>query len=196
VRLLLVPLALLLAGCASPAPQNDSTPAPGSAGPLTIASSAFQDGATLPKDFTCDGAGTSPPLRIAGVPAEAAEVALVVGDPDAPLPQAPQQNFTHWAVWHLAPVAGVVTFDAGKPPAGAREGQSSGGGNGWTPPCPPQYSTAHRYVFTAYAMRAPLDVPAGATRAQLDAAMQGKVLAQASMQATYMRAITRPWPQP
>lgn len=188
MRTIAVLVLLLVAGCASPAPGPAAAPDT-PRGALSIASPAFQQGAAIPVEFTCDGAGVSPPLAIAGVPTEAADVALVVGDPDAPFPQAPQQNFTHWVVWHLTPVDGNVTFDKGKVPEGAKQGQNGGGSAGWTAPCPPVGSLAHRYVFTAYALRAPLDLPATTTRAQLDAAMQGKVLASASLTGTYMRAL-------
>lgn len=189
MRVALLLLALLLSGCAAsdpgPAAPPDAIPAD-----LRLASPAFQDGGAIPKESSCDGAGTSPTLRISGIPPETLEVALTVVDPDVPIPQAPQQNFTHWTMWRLIPAPnGTLEVPAGKAPEGALQGQNSGGSQGWTAPCPPQFSTEHRYVFTAYALRTPVRLDAGATRAQLEAAMQGKVVAKATLTGTYARQV-------
>lgn len=112
---------------------------------IEVSSPAFRDGATIPRRFTCEGAGTSPELRWTGVREGAASLALVVTDPDAP-----RGTFLHWLVWDIPPGDGGVA--AGAVPAGAREGENSGRRVGWYPPCPP--SGTHRYVFTVYALDA------------------------------------------
>lgn len=192
MRPALVLILVVLAGCASsPAPQPAS-PLPVS-GTLRVTSPAFADHATMPTAYTCDGAGASPPLVVTGVPA-GATVALLVGDPDAPLPQAPQQNFTHWIAWNAPASNGTVAFPEGRAAPGAVEGQNGVGKGGWTPPCPPQGSTAHRYVFTALAVNGTLDLAAGATRAQLESALQGRILGGGSLTACYMRVAQAPLP--
>ncbi len=186
-------LAALLTGCATaPAPEAPPLAAPHGAA-LRVTSPAFADHGTIPAANTCDGAGASPPLTVEGVPA-GATVALLVGDPDAPLPQAPQQNFTHWIAWNAPATDGNATFPEGHAASGAVEGQNGGGKTGWTPPCPPQGSTPHRYVFTALAVNGTLDLAAGATRAQLEAALAGRVLASGSLTGCYMRVAQAPLP--
>ena len=70
---------------------------------MKITSSAFQEGANIPSEFTCDGADTSPPLQIADIPSEAKSLALIVDDPDAP-----GGLFTHWLVWTIPPQTSAV----------------------------------------------------------------------------------------
>jgi Raf kinase inhibitor-like YbhB/YbcL family protein len=190
LALALVLALALLAGCAAK-PDTQPTPASPLLTPVSqvkLASPAFQDHAAIPTASTCDGAGTSPELDVTGLPANASTVALVVHDPDAPVPQAPQQDFTHWLAWNVPAANGSATLPAGKPPAGTVEGKNSGGGNGWTAPCPPQGSTAHRYFFTAYAVDGALHLPAGSSRPQLEAALHDHVLGDATLVGCYARA--------
>jgi Raf kinase inhibitor-like YbhB/YbcL family protein len=182
-------VAASLAGCATRGPAAGPGLPLAPAGSLAIASPDFTDHGALPQSVTCDGAGASPELDVAGVPA-GASVALVVGDPDAPIPQAPQQNFTHWIAWDARAAGGAATFPAGHAAPGSVEGKNGGGSDGWTPPCPPAGSTAHRYFFTALAVNGTLGLAAGATRAQLEGALQGRVLAEAALVGCYARAPT------
>jgi Raf kinase inhibitor-like YbhB/YbcL family protein len=128
---------------------------------LTVASPAFPPGGTIPTRFTCNGAGDRPALRFGGVPAGAKELALLVIDPDA-------GGFVHWTVYGMAPsVRGIAATGL---PTGARQGRSSAGGTGWTPPCPP--SGTHRYEFELYWLRAPSKLAAGAGPQRVVAAIQ------------------------
>ena len=114
---------------------------------MTLASPAFADGAAIPAQYSCDGAGGSPPLVIAGVPAAARALALLVEDPDAP-----SGTFTHWAVWNIpADARGVA---AGARFEGATEGENGFGNVGWGAPCPPRGT--HRYLFRLIALSAPV----------------------------------------
>ena len=143
------PLAILVAllcACSSSG-SGDSTPPPTSAsggGTIEVSTPAFDDGGTIPTQFTCDGAGVSPPLAWSGVPAGAQTVAIVVDDPDAP-----SGTFTHWVLAGLQVADGVVGEDVGTP-AGTVSALNSAGKPGWTPPCPP--SGTHHYRFTVYAL--------------------------------------------
>jgi Raf kinase inhibitor-like YbhB/YbcL family protein len=134
-------LLLLVAGCGG----NDGTEAPASvAAPrtITVTSTAFGEGATIPARFTCTGQKQSPPLRWSGVPAKARSLVLLVDDPDAP-----GGDFVHWLVVDIPPRVDSV------PAGGAPDGQvmqNSAGARAWTPPCPP--SGTHHYRFTLYAL--------------------------------------------
>jgi Raf kinase inhibitor-like YbhB/YbcL family protein len=130
---------------------------------ITVTSPDFADGATIPEQYTCRGAGTFPSLAWRGVPAEATSVALTVLDPDAP-----RGTFVHWVLYDLPAGDGGLT--SGTVPAGASEGTNSGGRSGWYPPCPP--SGQHHYVFTVHALTAPV---AGSGQAVLDEIRRGAV---------------------
>jgi Raf kinase inhibitor-like YbhB/YbcL family protein len=129
---------VLLAGCGGDRP---APPAPAAAEPMTVTSTAFPEGGTIPPEFTCSGAGDRPPLAWTGGEG-ARSYAIVVVDPDAP-----GGNYYHWVVLDLPTGTASVV---GALPEGAHELKNSDGKKGWTPPCPP--SGTHHYRFTVYAL--------------------------------------------
>jgi Raf kinase inhibitor-like YbhB/YbcL family protein len=147
---------------------------------VTLRSPAFGDGDTIPRVHTCDGEDVSPPLEWSGVPSDAAELALVVEDPDAP-----GGTFVHWVLWGLD--AGQPGLGQGQVPAGAREGRNDFGRIGWGGPCPPRGSDPHRYVFTLLALSDPLTVEAGASADTVKRAAEGEALAEGRLTARYGR---------
>ncbi len=144
---------------------------------MKIISSVFQQGGNIPSKFSCDGANTNPPLQISDVPPEAKSLVLIVDDPDAP-----SGLFTHWAVWNISPQ--IITIAEGSTPKGV-QGTNDFGKSGYGGPCPP--SGAHRYYFKIFALDRELDLPSGAKRSQLDAAMKGHVVAQGELMGRYAR---------
>jgi Raf kinase inhibitor-like YbhB/YbcL family protein len=162
----IVALLLLAAGCAHDgrtlrapppgvtAPPLPTTTAPGqktAVVPLALSSTAFEPGGPVPLDYTCDGAGISPPVAWGAVPEGTVELALTVTDTDA-------DGFVHWVLAHLDP--GVQALAVGAVPDGAVEAKNGAGRAGWTGPCPPKGSGAHHYVFTLYALTAASGVTA------------------------------------
>ncbi len=144
---------------------------------MKITTSAFQEGGNIPSKFSCDGADTSPPLQIADVPSGAKSLVLIVDDPDAP-----SGLFTHWTVWNISPQTSSIA--EGNTPNGV-QGTSDFGKSGYGGPCPP--SGTHRYYFKIFALDRELDLPSGAKRGQLDAAMKGRVIAQGELMGRYSR---------
>jgi Raf kinase inhibitor-like YbhB/YbcL family protein len=152
---------------------------------LTL-SSIFVDGGAIPATFTCDGADTSPPLAWAELPAETKSLALIVDDPDAPDPAAPQRTWVHWVLYNIPPEAGRLAEGAGRQlPAGTRSGKNDWGKAGYGGPCPP--IGRHRYFFKLYALDAQLPDLGSTTKVELEHAMQGHVLAQAQLVGCYQR---------
>lgn len=176
------------AGCLGSDPGAPE-PDPGADGPFTATSSAFDPGEAIPVEHTCDGEGTSPPFTVSGLPNGTATVALIAGDPDAPTPQVATTNFTHWLLWNALPVDGEVRFPQGGTPNGAVEGANDGGGEGYTGPCPPPGSPPHRYVFTFVAVDRMLELEPGANRSELEQALEGHVIEDATLVGTYERQI-------
>lgn len=154
-----VAVLVCLAGCGG-GEKLESAP-PSAPRQLTVTSPDFPAGGAIPARFSCDGAKARPALRFAGVPAGAAELALVVVDPDA-------GGFVHWTAYGLPP--GTRSLDATGLPAGAREGENSTGSTGWTPPCPP--SGTHRYEFRLYWLKARSGLDAGAEPGEVIAAVR------------------------
>jgi len=149
---------------------------------FTLTSPAFAAGQPIPKRYTCDGENVSPPLAWSGAPAAAKSFVLIVDDPDAP-----GGTFTHWLVFNLPPTAKSLP-EGVKPsalPAGAAEGVNGFGKADYGGPCPPK--GRHRYVHQLFALDTRLNGLTQPTRKELDAALQGHVLARAMLIGTYQR---------
>jgi Raf kinase inhibitor-like YbhB/YbcL family protein len=143
---------------------------------MTLTSAAFGEGESIPTRFSCDGDGVSPPLAWDAVPDGTAAFALLVTDPDA-------GGFVHW-------VLSDIPADAGELPEGEGDtigtpGRSSGGGTGWTGPCPP--SGEHRYEFRLYALSEPLGLSEAASADDLRAAVSDLAVGQGMLTAVYAR---------
>lgn len=153
--------------------------------PLVIRSPAFADGGEIPLRHTCEGEDVSPALAWSGIPSEARSLALVVDDPDAPDPAAPRMTWVHWVLYDLSTaLAGLDEgLHHGALPAGTREGLNDWRRTGWGGPCPP--IGRHRYFFKLYALDAPLGDLASPTKAKLEQAMRGHVVAEAQLVGTY-----------
>ncbi len=153
---------------------------------LTLTSSAFAPGGKIPSKYTCEGADLSPPLAIADVPDGAKSLVLIVDDPDAPDPKAPKRIWVHWLVYNLPPDSGGLPENASSAglPSGAVTGISDRKEMSYHGPCPP--IGRHRYFHKLYALDTVLPAKA-LTKAELEAAMAGHVLAQAELIGTYQK---------
>ena len=154
---------------------------------LTLTSTAFADGGEIPRRYTCDGDDISPPLTWAGAPPDAKSLVLIVVDPDAPDPAAPQRTWTHWVLYNLPPGDSGLKQDAASEglPAGAQEGLNDWKRPGYGGPCPP--IGRHRYFHRLYALDIVLPEVNNPDRAAVEAAMQDHVLAEAVLLGTYQR---------
>jgi len=156
---------------------------------LTVTSDSFAHGQRIPTKFTGDGQNISPGLRWTGVPQQAAELALIVDDPDAPM----ADPFVHWVLYKIPASATTLPEGAGndaksKAPAGVMQGRNSIKKPGYLGPAPPRGHGTHHYHFRLYALDKPLDVHAGLDKTALLAAMSGHVLDEGELVGTYDRA--------
>ena len=154
---------------------------------LSLSSPAFEPLGGIPKRHTCDGEDLSPPLAWTGAPAGTRSFALIVDDPDAPDPAAPKRVWVHWVLYDLPPVATSLAqgTSAKSLPPGTREGLNDWKQTDWRGPCPP--IGRHRYFHKLYALDIVLPDLHHPTRAALEEAMAGHVLAKAELVGTYQR---------
>ncbi|RLE00677.1 MAG: YbhB/YbcL family Raf kinase inhibitor-like protein [Candidatus Aminicenantes bacterium] len=150
---------------------------------LVLKSAAFSEGGWIPEKYTCDGDNVSPPLEWSGLPAGTASLALICDDPDAPM-----GTWVHWVVFNIPPETDGLPENV--PPErelkqGGLQGINDFRKIGYGGPCPP--GGTHRYFFKLYALDCRLDLPAGITKAQLMAAMEGHILDQAVLMGRYSR---------
>lgn len=144
-----------------------------------LSSPAFADGAPIPDQYGYTERDVNPPLEIAGIPDGTASLALVMDDSDAVEPAG--KIWDHWVVWNIDP--GRTTIPEGWDAPGATEGQNDYGGHGYGGPNPPDRE--HTYRFRVYAPDTSLDMDASSTKADLEDAIDGHVLAETVLEGTY-----------
>lgn len=166
----------MLVGCKG---QVETQPEEGAADmTIQITSTAFKEGDKIPRMYTCDDINVSPALSWTGVPSGTASLTLIMDDPDAP-----SGTWVHWVLYNLTPdVAGLEQAKAGVGVEGKNDFNRSGYGG----PCPPRGAN-HRYFIKIYAVDTQLDLKSGATKAQVEAAMRGHILAQGQLMGRYGR---------
>ena len=153
---------------------------------LTLTSTAFDAGGPIPPIYTCEGNDISPPLAWSGAPAGTKSYALIVDDPDAPDPAAPQRTWVHWVVYNLGPEVSMLEQAGRHSPSGSLDGLNDWKRAGYGGPCPP--IGRHRYFFKLYALDAMLPDLKQPTKQQLEKAMEKHVLAKAELIGTYHKA--------
>lgn len=150
---------------------------------INVESPAFKEGGPMPRKFTCDGENISPALKWSGVPAGAKSIALVCDDPDAP-----RGTWVHWIRFNIPPdtVSAPEAVECGATlPDGSIQLVNDSGSQGYDGPCPP--SGTHRYYFKVYALREKLSLSPSANKRDFYNAINGRILAEGSMMATYRR---------
>lgn len=157
--------------------------------PLTLSSAAFQHNGEIPRQYTCDGDDISPPLSWEGVPEDTKSLVLIVDDPDAPDPTAPQRTWVHWVLYNIPPEASGLTqaVTAYDSPIGTEEGLNDWSHTNYGGPCPP--IGTHRYFHKLYALDAKLEGLNRPDKQQLEAAMRGHILEQTQLVGTYRRSL-------
>jgi hypothetical protein len=151
---------------------------------IELKTTSFTPGGFIPKRFTCEAADISPALTWTGPPAGTESFAIIEDDPDAP-----SGTFVHWLVYDLPAAYRQLTEGLSRNeqmPGGGRQGTNDFSRTGYSGPCPPP-GRPHRYFIRLYALDAKLNLRPAATRRELEAAMQGHILAQAELMGRYQR---------
>lgn len=153
---------------------------------MQITSRAFENSQRIPSKYTCDGDRLlSPEFIVSEVPEAAQSLVLIMDDPDVPKVLHANGNFTHWVAFNISPATSLI-------PEGAKigtQGSNTAGRTGYTGPCPPpeHEPKTHRYFFKLYALTTTLDLPEGASKEDVEAAMGDHLIASAELYGTYSR---------
>lgn len=155
--------------------------------PMSIASSSFPNHGAIPARHTCDGHDISPELFWTEVPEGTKSLVLIVDDPDAPDPAAPKRTWVHWVLYNIPPGAAGLPegVAAAELPAGTREGLNDWRHTGYGGPCPPIGN--HRYFHKLYALDMVLPDLKQPTKATLEKAMQGHIIASSELIGRYQK---------
>ncbi|MGH8762406.1 MAG: YbhB/YbcL family Raf kinase inhibitor-like protein [Nitrosospira sp.] len=154
---------------------------------MSITSSSFPHNGVIPARHTCDGHDISPELFWADVPEGTKSLVLIIDDPDAPDPAAPERTWVHWVLYNIPANTGGLTegIAATGLPAGTLEGLNDWQRTGYGGPCPPVGS--HRYFHKLYALDTVLPDLKQPTKAALEKAMEGHVIAHAELIGRYQK---------
>jgi Raf kinase inhibitor-like YbhB/YbcL family protein len=144
--------------------------------PLLIESNAFPDGGVVPDKFSFRGGNVQPDFKISNAPAETQSFAIILHDIDVALGGG-TDDVLHWVAFNIPGTTKEIA--EGKLPEGSVTGKNMRDNNYMGPGAPPG-PRYHHYVFEFYALNAKLDLPATASRAEVFAAMKGKVIAKAA----------------
>ncbi|MBD3321771.1 MAG: YbhB/YbcL family Raf kinase inhibitor-like protein [Chitinivibrionales bacterium] len=137
---------------------------------MKLSSPAFENDGTIPERFTCKGENVNPQLNIGDIPQNAKSLCIIMHDPDAP-----SGDFVHWVDYNIVPTA-IIPENSGP----GRQGRNDFGHLGYGGPCPPA-DGAHRYVTELHALDRMLDIPEGASRSEVETALDGHELASAEL---------------
>jgi Raf kinase inhibitor-like YbhB/YbcL family protein len=143
---------------------------------LTVSSKAFKNNDKIPSEYSCEGKESSPPLTVSNIPREARSLALIVHDPDAPM----KGGFTHWVVWDIE-----TSGDIPENYKGGEQGMNSASQPGYKGMCPP--SGEHHYHFYVYALDTKLNLGKQTSKAALEKAMHGHILAEGHLVGLYAK---------
>jgi Raf kinase inhibitor-like YbhB/YbcL family protein len=154
---------------------------------MRIKCSEFENEGVIPERFSQYDVNRSPPLDFIDVPPKAKSLALIMDDPDAP-----RGTFTHWVAFNID--ADTAGFREDKIPGDVRMGRNSYDKPEYAGPRPPDGE--HRYIFHAYALDTRLDLPNGASRADVERAMLGHVVAEAELMGRYTTPVEARRQQP
>lgn len=159
---------------------------------MQLNSPAFSREQPIPTQYTGEGRDISPPLEWSYVPDHCKAFALLCEDPDAPVRPGKEHPLAHWLIYNIP--ARITALPPGLPgkeiillPVFATQGRNSFGKIGYGGPMPPPGHGKHRYFFTLYALSSSIPMASGMRREAFLLAMQGHVLATATLMGTYER---------
>jgi len=151
---------------------------------LDIKSTAFGEGNSIPKQYTCDGSDISPQLSWSQPPEGTGSMVLICDDPDAPM-----GTWVHWVLYGLSPDTLEISEnipDDKEVLGGAKHGVNDFHKYGYGGPCPP--GGTHRYFFKLYVVDTEVvDLEPGATKYEVLVAIKGYVLAEGQLMGRYSR---------
>jgi Raf kinase inhibitor-like YbhB/YbcL family protein len=174
--LALIILSVIIVGCRPGIPEG--TPEGEAEMAIQLTSTAFTEGSTIPKQYTCDGKNLSPQLAWTGLPQGTQTLVLIVDDPDAP-----GRTFVHWVLYDIP--GNTIGLSEGVQGIGVT-GTNDSRRTSYSGPCPPS-GPAHRYYFKLYALDQALKLAPGATKADVEKTMKGHILSWGQLMGKYGR---------
>ena len=150
---------------------------------MKIKSTVFEPNGAIPSKYTCQGENINPNLKFEDVPKGTKTLVLLMDDPDVPKYVREDQMWDHWVVFNMP--ADTKELTEGQIPPGI-QGKNTGGAIAYGGPCPPDRE--HRYFFKLYALDTELSLLEGATKAEVEKAMEGHIIEKAELIGKYVKS--------
>jgi Raf kinase inhibitor-like YbhB/YbcL family protein len=149
---------------------------------MMVTSDAFPDGGVVPEKYAVRGDNVQPGFEFTYIPENAVSLAIIFHDIDVSLGGG-TDDVLHWLAWNIPMSAGPIP--EGRLPDGSVSGNNIRQQPGYMGPGAPVGERYHHYVFEFYALSENLDLPADASRQDLLAAMEGKIVGKAAYVGRY-----------
>jgi len=146
---------------------------------MKLESSAFQNGAEIPRKYGYKKENINPPLQFTDVPDTAKSLVLIMDDPDAM--GAVGKVWVHWVIWNIEPSNNEIRENS--TPPNSVQGKTDFGEIAYGGPAPPDRE--HTYVFKLYALDEKLTLNAGSSKLQVEEAMKNHVIAETKLEGKY-----------
>ncbi|MCD6012287.1 MAG: hypothetical protein K0Q79_2149 [Flavipsychrobacter sp.] len=145
---------------------------------LAVGSPAFDHYGAIPAKYTCNGQQASPPLTVRNIPADTRSLAIIMYDTHA----STKGNHTYWMVWNVDTTGNI-------PENFVNDHMALNAANeyGYQPICP--LAGTHYYHFAVYALDAKLRAGKRVSKAELESAMKGHILAKGELIGTYNKLV-------
>ena len=147
---------------------------------LQLISTAFSDNERIPDEYTAYFDNISPPLQIKNIPQGTKSFVLIMDDPDAQ--RVVGHTWDHWVMWDIP-----VTYLIKENHSPGIQGKGSNGKNAYHGPRPPQGSGVHHYFFKIYALDITLNIPTSSIKKDVEKAMHGHILENATLVGLYSK---------
>ena len=148
---------------------------------MELTSPAFEESGIIPSRYTCEGANISPPLEISHVAPSVKSLVLIMDDPDVPEHIRQERIWDHWIIFNINPAIRKIPELTG--PISGVHGKTTFGHTRYGGPCPPDRE--HRYFFKLYALDILLSLKEGATKKEIEQAMEGRIIEQTQLMGRY-----------
>jgi Raf kinase inhibitor-like YbhB/YbcL family protein len=141
---------------------------------MYVESKAFPDGGIVPPKYSGAGGNVQPDFKILNASPDTKSYAIILHDIDVAI--GGPGDVLHWVAWNIP--GNTTQIEEGKLPEGSVNGANMRRQNAYMGMGAPPGPRYHHYVFEFYALNTTLDLPPTASRDELLAAMQGKVIAK------------------
>lgn len=146
---------------------------------LQLKSSAFSNGDEIPKQYGYKHNNVNPPLSISGIPSKTKSLVLIMDDPDAKA--AVGKIWVHWVIFNIESNTIEIPESCSLP--NSIDGKNDFGELGYGGPAPPD--KRHTYIFKLYALDTKLNLQKGATKDQVENAMNDHIIDKTILKGTY-----------